>query len=165
MPVPPIEEFAKLPLDERLSRMSRTPDQLATAITGQPESVLGRRPALKAWAAKEVICHLRDTEEGFMQRFQSIAVMDDPRLLGPDPDRWADERQYLRNDAVEALHAFRRRREESMAYLRGLSPPQFQRAGVHPIRGRFTVADFVTLMAWHDENHLDQLRRALRGEP
>lgn len=165
MPVPPIEEFAKLPLDERLSRLSRAADHLATAITGQPEAVLGRRPALKAWAAKEVICHLRDTEEGFMQRFQSIALTDEPKLFAPDPDRWADERQYLRNDAVEALHAFRRRREESLAYLRGLSPQQLQRAGVHPIRGRFTVADFVTLMAWHDENHLDQLRRALRGEP
>jgi hypothetical protein len=26
-----------------------------------------------------------------------------------------------------------------------------------------TVDDFVTLMAWHDDNHLDQLKRALEG--
>jgi hypothetical protein len=26
-----------------------------------------------------------------------------------------------------------------------------------------TVDGFVTLMAWHDDNHLDQLRRALAG--
>ncbi|MBI4013418.1 MAG: DinB family protein, partial [Candidatus Rokubacteria bacterium] len=45
-----------------------------------------------------------------------------------------------------------------------LSPQQSQRGGVHPTRGRMSVGDFVTLMAWHDENHLDQLRRALRGE-
>jgi uncharacterized damage-inducible protein DinB len=165
MSVPPMEEFAKLPRDERLARMSRTADQLATAISGQPDSALSRRPALKAWAAKEVICHLRDTEESFMVRFQTIGGMDDPKLFGVDPDRWAEERQYLRNDAVEALHAFRRRREESLAYLRGLSPQQWQRAGVHPVRGRFTIEDFATLMAWHDENHLEQLKRAIRGEP
>jgi hypothetical protein len=28
-----------------------------------------------------------------------------------------------------------------------------------------TVEDVVNLMVWHDANHLDQLRRGLRGEP
>ena len=31
-------------------------------------------------------------------------------------------------------------------------------------RGRMTVKDFVGLMAWHDDNHLDQLKRALEGK-
>jgi uncharacterized damage-inducible protein DinB len=162
--MPTMEDVAKLSLTDRLGRMAGTAGQLAVAIAGQPESALARRPGLKAWAAKEVICHLRDTEEAFMARFQTMAAMDEPRLLPPDPDRWAEERQYLRNDPVEALHAFRRRREESLSYLRGLGPADLQRGGVHPTRGRMTVGDFVTLMAWHDENHLDQLRRALRGE-
>ena len=30
-----------------------------------------------------------------------------------------------------------------------------------PTRGAMTFGDFVALMAWHDDNHLDQLRRAL----
>jgi DinB superfamily len=159
-----IEDVAKQSREERLSRMTHTADQIALAIGGQPETVLAKRPSMKAWAGKEVVCHLRDTEESFMSRFQTIAAMDDPRLLGVDPDRWADERQYLRNDAVEALHAFRRRREESLTYLKNLAPQQWQRGGVHPSRGRMTVDDLVTLMAWHDENHLEQLKRALRGE-
>ncbi len=162
--MPTMEDVAKLSLAERLARMAGTADQLAVAIAGQPESVLAKRPGLKAWAAKEVICHLRDTEESFMVRFQTITAMDEPKLLPADPDRWAEERQYLRNDAVEALHAFRRRREESLSYLRGLGSADLQRGGVHPTLGRMTVGDFVTLMAWHDENHLDQLKRAVRGE-
>jgi hypothetical protein len=32
-------------------------------------------------------------------------------------------------------------------------------------RGRRTVDDFLTVMAWHDENHLAQLARALTGRP
>jgi hypothetical protein len=159
-----IEDVAKQSREERLSRLTHTADQLALAIAGQPDTVLAKRPAMKAWAGKEVVCHLRDTEESFTGRFQTIAAMDDPRFLSVDPDRWADERQYLRNDTVEALHAFRRRREESLAYLRSLAPPQWQRGGVHPSRGRMSVDDLVTLMAWHDENHLEQLKRALRGE-
>jgi hypothetical protein len=31
------------------------------------------------------------------------------------------------------------------------------------VRGRITIDGFLTLMAWHDDNHLDQLQRALDG--
>jgi hypothetical protein len=91
--------------------------------------------------------------------------MEEPRLLGINPDRWAEERQYLRNDASDALAAFRKRRAETLGFLGPFSPEQWQRGGVHPTRGRFTIGDFVTLMAAHDDNHLDQLRRALEGRP
>src|SRR5262249_41063560 len=153
--VPPMEEVAKWSREERLARMARAADDLAAAIAGQPESVLGRRPDAKNWAPKEVVCHLRDAEEIFITRFKTIAMMDEPKLLPPDQERIAEERQYLRNDAAEALRHFRRRREETLAYLRELSPEGWQRGGVHPVRGRFTVSDFVSLMAWHDLNHRD----------
>jgi hypothetical protein len=165
MTMPSMDDVAKWSLEEKLARLARTPDDLAAAIAGQPESALGRRPDAKNWAPTEVICHLRDTEEGFMGRFQAIAAMDDPRLLGPDPDRWAEERQYLRNDPALAVAAFRRRRADSLQHLKGLAPAGWQRGGVHATRGRLTVGDFVTLMAWHDLNHLDQLQRGLRGQP
>ncbi len=159
-----MEDVAKMPVEERLGRLGRAADELAAAITGQPEALLARRPDAKNWAAKEVVCHLRDTEESFMVRFQAIAAMDEPKFFPIDPDRWAEERQYIRSDAAEALRAFRRRRQESLAHLRGLATADWQRAGIHPARGRFTVGDFVTLMTWHDQNHLEQLRRALRGD-
>jgi uncharacterized damage-inducible protein DinB len=111
--MPTMEEYAKQPAALRLQRLERTADELAAVIRGQSEAVLTRRPDAKNWAAKEVICHLRDTEELFMTRFEQIAVMDDLKLLPPAPDRWAEERQYLRNDVHTALAAFRKRREES----------------------------------------------------
>jgi hypothetical protein len=150
---------------DQLARMERTPDAFAAAIQGVSESALARRPDEKNWAPKEVICHVRDTEESFMARFLTIMAMDEPKFLGVEPDRWAVDRQYLRNDAGEALEAFRRRRQEALAFLRGLRPEQLERGGIHATRGRMTVKDFVELMAWHDDNHLEQLRRALDGKP
>jgi len=174
-----MEEVARQPLEQRLARMTRTTDDVADAIRGQSEAVLVRRPDAKNWAPKEVVCHLRDTEELFLLRLEMIAAMDEPLLaaagmgarvmtLKPDgqpaaPDRWAEDRQYIRNDAGEALAAFRRRREETLAHLSSLTPEQWQRGGIHPRSGRMSVGDFVTMMAWHDDNHLDQLRRALEG--
>jgi len=64
----------------------------------------------------------------------------------------------------EALAAFKGRRDETLKFLRGLKPEQWQRGGIHATRGKMTVKDFVELMAWHDDNHLDQLKRALDGK-
>lgn len=161
--VPTMEEVAKQPLEGQLARMQRTADDLGEAIKGASVAVLTRRPDEKNWAPIEVLCHLRDAEEAFMARFQIIMQMNDVPLLGAAPDRLAEERQYLRNDAAAALEAFRKRREESLEFLRGLRPVDWPRAGVHPQRGRLTIKDLVTLMTWHDDNHLDQLRRALEG--
>lgn len=161
--MPTMEEYAKQTPDKRLERAARTADELAAAIRGKDEAVLSKRPDAKSWAAKEVICHLRDTEESFMARFDVIMAMDEPKLIGVDPDRWAVDRQYLRNDAAEALAAFRKRREETLAFFRGLKGDQWKRGGIHAVRGRMTVDDFLSLIAWHDDNHLDQLKRALDG--
>ncbi len=162
--MPTVEEVAKQPREQRLARMARTADDYATAIRGQSDAVLSRRPDAKNWAAKEVICHLRDVEESFAARFELMLVMDEPKFLPVSPDRWAEERQYLRNDAAEALAAFRTRREETLAFFKKLTADQWNRGGVHPARGRMTFDNFVTLLAWHDDNHLDQLKRALDGK-
>jgi uncharacterized damage-inducible protein DinB len=160
-----MEEYAKQPVPERLTRLERTADELVAALRGQTETVIARRPDATNWAAKEVVCHLRDTEELFANRFELILAMAEPKLpgFGP-PERWAEERQYLRNDAQEALAAFRRRREETLALLGKLSAEQWRRGGIHVTRGRLTLDSFLSLMAWHDDNHLDQLRRALQGK-
>jgi hypothetical protein len=164
--MPTLEEVAKQSPEHRLDRMSRPADDLAAAIHGQSEAALVRRSDGKNWAANEIICHLRDIEEVHFVRFHAILANDDPKLYA-DPaaaDRWADDRQYLRNGARQALAAFRRRREESLALLRSLTPGQWQRGCLHPTRGRLTIDMFVTMHAWHDDNHLDQLRRALEGK-
>ena len=158
-------EMAPATLDEQLARLARAADDLAAAIENASEATLARRPDGRNWAPVEVLCHVRDIEESFHARLQTIMAMDEPALLPVEPDRWAIERQYLRNAAAEALMAFRKRREESLAFLRALRPPQWARAGIHATRGRMTVADFVGLMAGHDDNHLDQIRRALDGRP
>ncbi len=163
--MPTMEEYAKQPAAERMKRLARTGDELAAAIKGRDEAVLARRPDAKNWAAKECVCHLRDTEEMFMARFNQIMAMDNPKLsFDPaTPDRWAAERQYLRHDVQEALAHFRKRRAESLAFLETLTPEQWKRGATHATRGLMTIDDFVTLIAWHDDNHLDQLRRALEG--
>lgn len=75
-----------------------------------------------------------------------------------------EERQYLRNDTAEALVAFEKRRVETLTFLRRLAPEQWQRGSLHTTLGRMTFDDWVALIAAHDDNHVAQLQRALRGQ-
>jgi DinB superfamily len=161
-----MEDYARRPREERLSRIARTPEELAEALRRADVGMFARRPDPKSWAPVEVICHLRDNEEWFLERMKLVLSMDEPRFVATNPDRWAAERQYLTNDAAAALAAFTRRRRETLDLLGGLGSSDWRRAGVHAdSRGRRTIDEFLSVMAWHDDNHLDQLRRALAGRP
>jgi hypothetical protein len=166
-----------------LARLRATPAALAAALRGRANDALGRRPAERVWSSTEIVCHLRDVEELFQLRFQSILALDDPvilvlgaeaaqlapwRIAGAighplDPDRWAEDRQYRRHDAAVALSAFGRRRDGVLTLLKGLSDAQWSRHGVHLRRGALPLDAWVASLADHDDNHLDQLRRALDG--
>src|SRR5205823_5342469 len=61
--MPTMEEYGKQPVAQRMQRLERTAEDLAAAIRGQSDAALSRRPDARSWAAKEVLCHLRDTEE------------------------------------------------------------------------------------------------------
>ena len=160
-----MEEYAKQPREQRIQRLGRTADELVAAIEGQSDAVLSRRPDARNWAAKEIVCHLRDAEAAFGGRFEQILAMSvDPQLPAANPDRISEELQYLRNDAADAAAAFRKRRAETLEIFARLTPVQWDKGGVHPVRGRITLDGFLTLMAWHDDNHLDQLKRALDGK-
>jgi hypothetical protein len=160
------EEWAAQPADERMRRLSRTPDQLAARLKVVHESVLDRRPNATSWAPVEVLAHLLDSEELFVLRFQTILAMTEPALYEAGPaDRWAQERQYLRYDAKKTLDDFRARRGETLELLVGLAPSDWERGAIHPARGRMTIDTLVSVMAWHDDNHLEQLTRAVEGKP
>jgi DinB family protein len=160
------EEWAAQPADERMRRLARTPDQLAAGMKDAHDRVLGRRPGTTSWAPVEVLAHLLDSEELFFLRFQTILAMTEPALYEAGPaDRWAQERQYLRYDGKEALAAFRTRRGETLELLVGLAAGDWERGAIHPARGRMTIDTLVSIMAWHDDNHLEQFTRALEGKP
>ena len=174
-------EYDTLPVGDRVTRLERTPDEVAAAIQGRDDTALSRRPEPGGWAAKEVVCHLRDIDEQFILRFRTMLAMDDPRFLAIgdmppnpsewglqegdgiplDPDRWAEERQYLLNDTDSAFRAFSRRREEILAFLRRLAPLQWERGSIHTMHGRMTIGDWVSVIATHDDKHVAQIARAL----
>jgi hypothetical protein len=151
---------------DRLARLAATPGELRDMAAGATGDILRRRPAVQAWAPIEVVCHLRDLEESFQDRLTLILTDHEPRFPTTNPARWACDRQYLRQDLWAAVDAFSRRRDATLALFGDVESTAWERAGYQvDSRGRRTVDEFLTVMAWHDENHLAQLARALAGLP
>ena len=72
--------------EEALARMARTADDFAAAIDGASEADLSSRPDTKNWSPKEIVCHIRDVEELFMDRIKLILATDGARFAPVDPD-------------------------------------------------------------------------------
>jgi hypothetical protein len=161
-----VEEYAARPRDQRIHRLTLTAEELHALVQRADPDVFARRPGPKDWAPVEIVGHLRDTEEWFLLRCRMALESHEPPFPRNNPDRWAIDRQYLRHDLFEALAAFQRSRDEMIALFRSLSGDAWERAGVHlDGRGRRTIDQFLTVTAWHDDNHLDQLARAMAGRP
>ncbi len=157
-----LDAWLEVPVGERLARLERTPAELARAMRGQPVRVLARRPAPDAWSATEIVCHARDIEEHFAGWIHAILAMNEPVLIAPPPvPRWVEDRQYARQHPGAAWDAFGRRRDETLALIRSLSPAELARTGRHPARGCVRVEDVVGFVAWQDDDHVEQLKRAV----
>lgn len=114
------------------------------------------------WTVVEVLCHLRDYDEVFLQRATLTMQGDYPGLPNPDPDQLATERRYNDQKPEEVIAAWSANREAFLGLLRGISSEdEWEQAGLHPRRGRFTLHDQLLLASWHDMNHIEQMTRIL----
>ena len=175
--MPTMEEYLTRPVSDRLTRLRSTPDELARLLDGNNDRALSRRPDARSWSPKEIVCHLRDVEELFLVRFQTILAVED--AADPHPQRHPGgpgplgHRRGVRASARSGplgrgspVRAQRRARgapgvrpppREVLRLLDGLDTGQWRRGGIHLARGRMELGEWVASLAGHDDNHLAQL--------
>lgn len=117
----------------------------------------------KGWTTLEVLCHLRDYDRIFLDRARLMVAEPNPHLPGYDHEKLAVERRYNEQDPAAVLAELQASRAEFIAFFEALDGAQWQRAGIHPERGRFTMDDALMQVGQHDAIHLEQITRILRG--
>jgi uncharacterized damage-inducible protein DinB len=123
-----------------------------------PRKLLLWRPAPGKWSIQEIVCHLRDMERVFVERFTKNGHQDRPQLWMMENERVAERLRYREAEVAAAVREFERLRGDTVALLRALPAAVWQRTGVHPKRGEVTIESLVKLLAEHDENHLVRIR-------
>jgi hypothetical protein len=115
------------------------------------------RPSPDAWSVLEVVNHLYDEEiEDFRAHLDHI--LHHPVQPWPpiDPQGWVTARQYNQRQLGESLDNFLREREASLAWLRGLTSPNWEAACEAPF-GTITAGDMLASWVAHDLLHTRQL--------
>jgi len=84
-----------------------------------------------------------------------------PQLPAYDHEAMAIDRAYQQEDLAEAYSALKASRGRFIAFFAGLTPEQWERAGVHPERDSFTMTDAAMQVGLHDLDHLEQITRVL----
>ena len=141
-----------------LSKLQETPKAVAAVLRGAPDDLLRRKPAPDKWSMLEILCHLRDVEQLFVERYGKMANHDRPQLRMINQDALAAALRYNADEPAVALREFQALRIETVALLSALAQQAWQRVGVHPKRGDFSMAANAVMHVAHDANHLGRLR-------
>jgi hypothetical protein len=138
-----------------LEILEQTSRQLSDVAVKLTSANLEWRPAQGKWNAREIICHLADSEITFAFRLRQTLAEDHHVIQPFDQERWAG--MYGGLGARAALNAFSAVREWNLALIGSTPPDAMSKAVTHPERGDMTFRVIVETMAGHDVNHLRQL--------
>lgn len=127
------------------------------------EEAMTLRDGENGWTILEVVCHLRDFDGFFRGRAEMMLMQDYPELPAYDHESLAIAMKYNEQDLREALAQLSESRERFIEFFNGLTDEQWEKAGIHPERGHFTMTDAVMQVTTHDANHLEQITRILIG--
>lgn len=135
--------------------IAETPARLAELAATLGPAGLEHSTAPGKWTAREILCHLADTEVAFAFRLRQ-ALAEPHHVIQPfDQDLWAAN--YSAFTAAAAVETFSVLRRWNIALLDSLSPEAFSKPVTHPERGQMTFQTIVETMAGHDVNHRRQL--------
>ncbi|MGJ5815818.1 DinB family protein [Paludibaculum fermentans] len=132
-----------------------TPARLQELFTSLGPERANVPPSEGKWNAREILCHLADTEIVFAFRLRQ-SISDEHHIIQPfDQDRWAFS--YAPYSTEAALTTFSTVRQWNIAFIHSIPPADFSKLLTHPERGTMSFGVLVETMAGHDINHLRQI--------
>lgn len=137
--------------------MRTTPAVLDGWARSIPAAGWASRPQQGEWSLTEIICHLRDVDQEVnLPRVTRVLQSVNPFIPGEDTDRWAEQRQYRKQDGLSALQHFIEIRLKLVQTLEALQPDEWEKPARHAIFGPTTLRELVGINAAHDRLHLQQ---------
>ena len=120
-------------------------------------SVLRRSYGQGKWNARQILCHLADTEVLFQSRLRLILSQPGCAVEVQDPDRWARTLVYADRKLPLVRKLYVACRESLMELVDLLPEAIFGRDGKHPKHESYRAWDVVTKAATHNYHHYGQL--------
>lgn len=142
--------------------MQKTLDALGNVLKYvTPQQASTMTDETNGWTILEVLCHLRDTDEIYLRECERILERNYPILTSYDYNALALERQYTSQNLTQVYVDLVKSRRLLIEFFEALKDDHWNRAGLHPDHGHFTLTDALVYIAHHDIEHLEQITRIL----
>lgn len=148
--------------EDLIDALAAFPKRLDTLLADRDEADLKRAGPEAGWGVVEILCHLRDTEEVFIERVELMLTENTPRLQPSDHTLWPIDRDYFGQDPGEVLESFSEYRRTIVEILDDMHITDWERIGLHPEYQQITIRQYVGLIVRHDAEHEQQIMAALR---
>lgn len=152
-------EIATKPGFDLKQSLLSTIEKLEELLKRCPQEGLNMCPAPNKWSVHQIIGHLADNEVCNSVRVRCILTEDCPNLVGYDSDDW--ERWFRLDDVWTCFTRFKRERMNLLAILDTLHEEEWNRVGYLDYRGNEQLRVLLGVLAGHDENHIDQMKRTI----
>lgn len=144
-------------MDRLLSQMAQDAERVRALVQGVSDQQARWKPDPGSWSILEVVNHLLDEErEDFRVRLDYTLHRPGEPAPPIDPGGWVTKRGYNQRDPDASLAEYLREREASIAWLRGLSAPDWDATYDAPW-GPIRAGDIFVSWVAHDLLHMRQL--------
>jgi uncharacterized damage-inducible protein DinB len=140
-----------------VDRFAAAPKRIERAVARVDAARLTTLPAAGEWSARDVLAHLRASDDILAPRLVAILVRDRPPLPAYDERRWAEVLDYAGRDFHDLLRVYAGRRAELVDTLRRLAPEDWQREGTHEERGPRAILQLLRILVEHEQEHCAQI--------
>jgi len=137
-----------------VARLDAQLDSLRLVLARATPATLEARPRPEEWSAREHLAHLARHHAVFLGRLRRLLAEDRPalgRYRAEDDPEWPAWAGLPLDEILARLRAVR---SELLALVRGLSPTESARTGLHPTFGELDVAGWLEFILLHEAHHL-----------
>ena len=155
----------RIPRSWMISNLKKSYQILGMALHGvTQEQAETLRDGEDGWTILEIMCHVRDYQEMFMERAQAMLTEDNPHLTPFDADfreAMITEREYAKQNLLEVFKDYVETRQTFITLVESLDDVDLDRIGTHPMTGTIAVATPIYHTTLHDADHTEQIARVL----
>ncbi|HEX3271066.1 MAG TPA: DinB family protein [Ktedonobacterales bacterium] len=113
------------------------------------------------WTPAEILGHVCDGARVWGGRMRRVVREENPELESFDEGMALRVAGYHWKRLEPLLAEFRIVSDDTLAFLRGLTPGDWTRMGRHPTLGRVSLGDLARIEMEHERDHARQLREAI----
>ncbi|KRG12916.1 YfiT family bacillithiol transferase [Lederbergia galactosidilytica] len=147
-------------IQEWLNEIETYTLRLRETVDSLNDEELSRTYREGSWTVHQLVHHIADSQLNMYQRLKLALTDENPTVPNFDQDKWAvqPDTELPVESSIKMLEGLN---ERIVSLGHSLTEKQLDRAFIHQIDGKITVATKVAKLAWHEEHHLAHIKIAL----